>query len=96
MAVFTVTIVDAHPAFAGRVSSAFPECHQFSDRVWIVVSDETPQAIAQKLGVTERDAEGKVASQFGHILVSQMTSNYWGFASSGMWEWMKAKFERSA
>ena len=96
MAVFIVIVNEPHAELPQRIASEFPDSFSFSDRAWLVQSELTALAVSRALGVSERSSDGAVTSTFGHIFVSQLSPNYWGFATASLWDWVKAKFERSA
>jgi hypothetical protein len=96
MAVYTIIATVALPGLAADVAREYPEHHAWSDRAWAVRTDDTAQTVAGKLGVSGRDAAGNAASKYGHIVVMQATSNYWGFGPTPFWDWLKSAFERGS
>ena len=96
MAVFSIITANPHSELADLIGSTFANNFALSDRSWLITSDETAQTIARKLGVAERDQNGLTHSKFGHIFVSQLSSNYWGFGSTATWDWLKSAFEKNS
>lgn len=94
MATFAIISATPSDAFKAQVAAIYPDNHTFRDGVIFVTSASTAQQIARSLGVSPVDDEGKSSSQFGHLLVIQVTSNYWGFGVSTLWDWMKSSFEK--
>lgn len=96
MAVFSIISVFPSEGLSARIGETYPINFAWSDRAWFVTTDETAQSIARKLGVSERDQNGQIHSEFGHIVVTKLASDYWGFGPSASWEWLKSEFEKSS
>lgn len=95
MAVFLITSPESNVPLQQHVTSLYHDHFVLSDKSWLVVADGSAAAIAQSLGVTVPDAQGVGSSFFGHMLVVQITANYWGFGTSIQWEWLKSAFQRT-
>ena len=94
MAVFAVVSKVLQPALAARIAQSYPELFEWSDRAWIIQTNDNATKIARNLGVSERDASGQESSEFGHVVVLQLAPSYWGYGPTPIWEWMKSAFER--
>lgn len=93
MAVFSIITPQPNPVLTQRIAMLYPNHTMVSDRSWLISVDGSAAAIAKSLGVTERNEAGVGTSEFGHLLVIQVTSNYWGYGSATQWEWLKSAFQ---
>lgn len=96
MSVFAILTPTANPPLSFQISQIYPDHLEVSDRSWLIFTEDTSLGVSRKLGVSERNEQGAVTSQFGHILVIQVSSSYWGYGSTSTWEWLKSALERSA
>ena len=84
MSVFAVISMSVNPTLGTHVTTTYPaDNYQFSDRVWFVVdTDVTTAQVCAKLGVAVGSITDVVVVRF---------ENYFGVASTGLWEWLKLK-----
>ena len=75
------------------ISHSYPDNVRWSDTVWFASTTDSAQAICQNLGVSEPN-QPPITSRFGHIIVIQVTGNYWGFGNPPFWSSLKTSFER--
>lgn len=97
MAVYLVTPL-AHNA--DQISAAIrskvesEDYHELQGRAgWLVSFRGTSVELSNLLGITT--AEGKPSEPLGSAIVTSIGS-YYGLGSTGMWEWLKTRFERQS
>lgn len=96
MTVFAVLSPRADPRLAAQIASQYPDHKEYGSNVWLLQSKDTALEVSHRLGVSVRNAEGTATSQFGHVMVIQLASSYWGFGPTDVWDWLKSAFERTA
>ena len=84
MSVFAVISIPPNPTLAAHVMATYPtDNYIFSDRVWFVVdANVTTAQVCGKLGITPGGISDVVVVRF---------ENYFGVASTGLWEWLNLK-----
>lgn len=96
MAVYLIIAASLHPTLGQRIESLYPGAQSFSDRAWMIESEETAQSIARKLGISAPDESGKTTSEFGYLLVTKMSGTYWGYGPTSLWDWLKSALQRGS
>ncbi len=87
MAIFVVFRVHNQPNMAAALLRVFPQDHmKIETGEWLVASPGTAKDVSDRLGVSEGDT--------GPAMIFKM-SNYYGRASTDIWDWIKAKAETS-
>jgi hypothetical protein len=66
---------------------------RWSPTTAVVSTTDTPAAMAPKIGVKTRNADGTLTGEFGDIFITQLSPSYWGFGSTAFWDWLKTAFE---
>lgn len=84
MAIFSVLSIAENPELRTKIETVYEKTHlQIAPNTWFVTdSGVTTQEVCAKLGI----GPGGLA---GVIVVK--VENYFGFASSSYWEWLKVK-----
>jgi hypothetical protein len=95
MALYAVIAKAQNTVLQNRIALHYPDFQAWSDQTWIVHSDDTAEAISLKLGVSQRDSQGTVTSEVGHVLVVKLAASYWGFGPNFFWDWLRSAFQRS-
>lgn len=91
MTLFAIMSVGPNPALEQAIKAAYPgqKHYAFSPTAWVVSDVGTAQSVSEKIGVMKGGA-------FSGVLVMTGTGGYFGFASTALWEWMKARIEEGA
>jgi hypothetical protein len=85
MGIFVIFRVSNPEKMKAAVESEFPQDHiSLGHNEWLVSMKGTAKEVSDKLKIS--DATNGVAMVFG-------MSNYFGRASSDIWDWIKAKAE---
>jgi hypothetical protein len=87
MTIFVIFRVVDPPKMEAAIQRAFPNNHFKLDAdEWLVSAIGTAKDVSDQLGVTPRDDTGPA-------MIFSM-ANYYGRASTEIWDWIKAKSER--
>jgi hypothetical protein len=93
MAIFVVFRVQNPALMRAAVASAFPNDHmEIGNNEWLISAQGTAKEISDRLGVT--DQPPGQPTRAGNAMIFSM-QNYYGRASSDIWEWIKTKVEAS-
>lgn len=95
MSVYAIMTKAHADGFDQFISHAYPDILRWSDTNWIISTTDSALEICKKLGVSDPTL-APVTSRYGHILVVQVTANYWGFGTAPFWDGLKAIFQRQA
>lgn len=94
MSVYTVLSEIPQPKLREAIEREFPTgFYHWSDTVSFVQATGTAQAIALKLGIKTRSADGTVQSGFERSFVMRASPSYYGWSKSTLWEWLKSSLE---
>ena len=87
MALFAVMVAKDHPNLVAKLQTSFPENHlKVANGQWIVSSLGTAKEVSDILGISEGEA--------GTTGIVCTIGNYFGRASSDIWEWMASRLKR--
>ncbi len=88
MALFAIISLAAAPsptALETKINQTFPDAVlKIGEGKWLVVTNITAMEISDKTGIS--------TGQLGFVLVLKV-EDYYGFAQSNIWPWIKAKVE---
>lgn len=89
MTVYVIIPQDGSTKLASRIQKDFPDdSYQLPSGEWLVSADgTTSKKLAEDLGVIAKETESAIVFA---------TSGYYGRANTAIWEWLKAKIERSS
>lgn len=74
------------PALGAAVAKVYPnESLQLNDRAWLVSARGTAIEVSNALNAS--------TGAQGFVIVMNLSGDYFGWAASNTWAWMKAKFE---
>ncbi len=97
MAVFVISSLNPNPELAAAVAEEYGERSQaFGLSTFYIHTSESIQALSDTVGIKRKAKDGTVTGTFASVVISELSPNYWGFAPSTLWNWMKAAFEASA
>lgn len=95
MAVYAVITARPEPLVDSLLASQYTgKFYKFSDQAWVVATHDSAPDVSVKLGGKQRTPEGTLQGALeGHILVTELGANYWGFSSNAFWSWLKEAHE---
>lgn len=88
MTVFAIIATRPSDKLEANINAKFPnDCRKLSENAWLVSASGTAQEMSGALDINggKSDASAIVLS----------TAGYFGWASTDIWEWIKAKLEQS-
>ena len=89
MSIFVVLSEVDNVKLESLIKEMYPEdYYQLSPRQWLISSDETVIKLTEDLLIIDEE------NGPGPALVFTI-SNYYGMANPAIWEWLKAKWEKS-
>ena len=96
MAIFSIISKALMQGLDERITRHYPQSQRWSDTCWFVETDDNILAVSANIGVpVVRDEQQTLFSEYGHVMVVQVSANYWGYGTMPFWDWMKSAFERS-
>ena len=94
MSVFAILSDRPQPELQAAVEKAYPDSHyHWSDTVSFVRTSGPALTIALKIGVRRSNPEGEPTGKFTGVVVTQLSSSYFGWSKNTLWEWLKTAFE---
>ncbi len=85
MAIFLIVLDEDNEEFEARVKTLYPppQSHKISDLTYFVQSNETSNAIAEKLGL--RETVGLIVTG----VVYRLNGAYAGYTFKSTWDWLE-------
>ena len=89
MSIFTVLTEADNPKLETLIKEKFPnDYYTLSHRQWLISAGATAKTISEDLLITDKENGPGSAIVF-------TISSYYGMANPAIWEWLKAKWEKS-
>lgn len=96
MAVYGIISLRAERSLIAALEQHYSgKVYQWSDRFAAITTADAPKAIAVKLGVKNRTADGTVVDGISDVIITKLAPNYYGWGGKGFWDWLKVAHQEA-